>query len=304
MFEKTYDATRFSPLYETEFESDVQRLLSLFPNGVIAFDLETTGLSPMVDQIIEIGAVKIKADGGLTCFETLIDPKIKIPENTIRIHGITNEMVADAPGITTALEQFSLFTENLPLIAHNAKFDVGFFAMQLQKHALPMTRSQVYCSCKWARSLVKNVKNHKLSELALHFQIPLLHHHRALDDAFASMLIFARASKVIDATSQLSKAHLYNMENFDPSKMEELPAPLKKLEEWVAISATIEIKYAGGSYKNQFRPVKILSLLNTPDGNVLYAYCYLGKMHKTFKISKILEVRSMNARDLEFWLKK
>ena len=72
-------------------------LLGLFPKGLVAVDLETTGLSPLVDKIIEIAAVKLKPDGQITSFHTLINPLIDIPENTIQYHGLRNEDLQKGP---------------------------------------------------------------------------------------------------------------------------------------------------------------------------------------------------------------
>ena len=70
-------------------EAEKLLLWEFFPNGVIAVDLETTGLSPLVDRIIEVGAMKITPEGTVI-YQTLINPEILIPEHTIAIHNITD----------------------------------------------------------------------------------------------------------------------------------------------------------------------------------------------------------------------
>src|SRR5690606_3617822 len=106
--------------------SELQTLLRFFPQGLVAFDLEMTGLSPLLDKIIEIAAIKILPDGQIESFHTLVNPLIEIPKKTTEFHMITDEMVKDAPTLKRPLKNFIEFYGNLPLVAHNAQFDVGF----------------------------------------------------------------------------------------------------------------------------------------------------------------------------------
>ena len=70
------------------------------------FDLETTGMSPVRDRIVEIGAVRVETNGTLSYFETLVNPAIPIPLQVSRVHGIDNGMVADAPRFKDAAYAF------------------------------------------------------------------------------------------------------------------------------------------------------------------------------------------------------
>ena len=92
----------------------------------IAFDIETTGFLPKVDQIVEIAAVKFKGGEALESFSSLVNPKIAIPAGAAQIHGITDQMVANQPTIESVLEGFANFCGNDPLVAHNAPFDTEF----------------------------------------------------------------------------------------------------------------------------------------------------------------------------------
>lgn len=278
-------------------------LLEKFPNGIIAIDLETTGLSPLVDKVIEIGAIKITKIRS-EIFETLINPEIPIPAHTTDIHGITDDMVKEAPKIHEVLKEFSEFLGDLPIVAHNAKFDLGFIVQNLQKLNIPLSNSKVYCSVKLSRTTHPEMENHKLKTLVHEHNIPLLNHHRAVDDAYASLLVFIQGLKIIkseylDKTSMLFSLNEFNLESLDP-----LPKHLKDLEALVQSAAVVEIKYNGGSMKGEFRPVKLTSLLSTPDGNFLYARCLISDIYKSFKIKKIQDMRSPNAEQIAKWLKK
>ena len=84
------------------------------------FDLETTGMSPTRDRIVEIGAVRVEIDGTVSRFETLVNPSVPIPYQVSQVHGITNDMVKDAPAFTDAAYAFLDFIKGSKLVAHNA----------------------------------------------------------------------------------------------------------------------------------------------------------------------------------------
>jgi DNA polymerase-3 subunit epsilon len=289
-------------------DNERKLLLEFFPQGLIAVDLETTGLSPLVDRIIEIAAYKITADGA-SVFSTLINPEIPIPAHTTAIHNITDDMVVDSPVLARVLSEFKSFLGDTPIVAHNAKFDLGFIVMGLQRENIKISNALVYCSCKMSRITHKEMINHKLGTLVKELNIPLLNHHRALDDAFASLKVFVKSLERL--TNEENKHHdlkshgfLFSLGDFDELKNEELPLHLEELNKLVKEAAVIEIQYTGGQRKNEFRPVKLNSLLNTPDGNILYARCLWSDMYKSFKLNKIAALRHPSAEQIQIFLKK
>jgi DNA polymerase III epsilon subunit family exonuclease len=283
--------------------SEEEILFRHFPAGIIAIDLETTGLSPLVDKIIEIAAIKMTREG-TEIFETLINPEIPIPPHTIEIHNISDDMVKNAPKIQDVLPKFKIFLGDVPIVAHNAKFDLGFIVFGFQKLELTMNDANVFCSCKLSRTTHPDFPNHKLATLVKEHQIPLLNHHRASDDAYASLRVFIEGLKIIKPEYLNKTGLIFNMKQFDAKHEDQLPKFLLELESLVQTAAVVEIKYNGGSVKNEFRPIKLTSLLNTPDGNFLYAKCLLTDIYKSFKIKKIQGLRKPSAENIQKWLKK
>lgn len=283
--------------------SEHQKLLEFFPEGLIAIDLETTGLSPLVDRIIEIAAFKV-TKFGVTRFETLVNPEIPIPAHTTAIHNITDEMVLNSPRLIEVLNEFKDFLGELPIVAHNAKFDLGFIVMGLQREKIKLSSALIYCSCKMSRVTHQEMPNHKLGTLVKELQIPLINHHRALDDAYASLMVFIKGLERIKPENLQSHGFLFSLDQFDELKTENLPLHLEELNKLVKESAVIEIQYSGGNHKNKFRPVKLTSLLNTPDGNILYARCLWSDIYKSFKLNKIMAIRHPSAEDIQQWLVK
>jgi len=276
-------------------KAEIDTLLEVFPEGVIALDMEMTGLSPLINKIIEIGAIKLTATG-VEHFSALVNPGLPIPQVTIDIHGITDEMVKDSLSIDEVLPRFLKFAEDFPLVAHNAKFDIGFLIFEMHQKKIKIPSANIYCSCKFSRFTFKNFPNHRLATLVKLLDIPLKNHHRADDDAVACLRIFAKTLQDFQKTGNLHKnilkaAYLFNSLDFSSAKNLDLPTHLQLLVDNVESQTPLQIKYRGGSYKNQWRPLRPISLLLMPQGSILYAFCLLSNAYKSFALHKITAAR-------------
>ncbi len=159
--------------------------LILKGRDIVVFDIETTGLSRYTDNITEIGAVKIRKGKIIEVYQQLINPEMIIPDFITELTGISNEMVANEPKIKEVMPEFLNFCSDSLLAAHNAEFDIGFIKRKC--HELGLTFKPVYLDTLWlARALNPQLKNHKLNTLTKEYQVKLLNHHRASDDATAT----------------------------------------------------------------------------------------------------------------------
>lgn len=159
----------------------------------IVLDLETTGSSPSTGAgITEIGAVKIRGGQVIGEFATLVNPGGPIPAFITVLTGITQAMVAPAPTIGEAfpafLEFLGPFNENV-LVAHNAPFDIGFLKASAANQDYLWPKYRVVDTARLARQVLlrDEVRNCKLSTLALFFNTDTSPNHRALDDARATV---------------------------------------------------------------------------------------------------------------------
>lgn len=163
------------------------------------FDLETTGFSPANDRIIEIGAVRVEVDGTLSRFESLVNPSMPVSARVTSITGITNAMVADAPRFTDVAYQFLDFCRNSKLVAHNARFDLGFLQESLARCGLPLVKGGAYDSIQIIRKAYPNLGSYKLEYLTQVLQLPKDEFdgqpHRAGFDAEMTHAAFAMAMK-------------------------------------------------------------------------------------------------------------
>lgn len=156
----------------------------------VVVDLETTGGSVAAGcSITEIGAVKVCAGERLGEFQTLVRPSDPIPPFISVLTGITNQMVAGAPSIASALPAFLEFAAGSILVAHNAPFDVGFLRANAAALDIAWPGFQVLDTAKLARRVVTrdDAPNCKLSSLARLFRSSTTPNHRALSDARATV---------------------------------------------------------------------------------------------------------------------
>ena len=171
----------------------------------IAFDLETTGTLPGVDQIAEIGAVRFLNGVPDAIFATLIDPGISMPEAAGRVNGITDQMLKGQPKVTDVLDAFAEFCGGDTLVAHNAPFDVQFLAADVRKHESRAPRGPVLDTCGMARKVYPGLANYKLGTLVQHLGIQSGGFHRAEADAsYCGQLFF----KMIQRLSPAGQAPL------------------------------------------------------------------------------------------------
>lgn len=167
---------------------------SLLHTTLVVVDLETTGGSAERDAITEIGAVKIRGGEVVGEFATLVDPGRAIPPQIVSLTGITSAMVHDAPPIEEVLPAFFEFARGTILVAHNARFDVGFLKRAAARQHLPWPFPATLCTVVMARRILSRdeAPTVKLSALADLFDVSVKPTHRALDDARATVDVFHR----------------------------------------------------------------------------------------------------------------
>lgn len=162
---------------------------------IIAFDIETTGLSPEKDRITEIGAVRIKNLHVADTFDILINPEMEISQEITKLTGITNDMVKNAPLEKEGIEKFIEFCgENPVLLAHNANFDTSFIYRAIARNNIKYTFDKVD-SLPFAKIMLPELKHYKLNIIAKHLKLGKFNHHRADADAMMLARIYIELSE-------------------------------------------------------------------------------------------------------------
>lgn len=159
----------------------------------VVFDTETTGFNAAGgDQMIEIGAVKICQGNIVDRFDELIDPGRHIPDKITELTCITDEMVKGKDNEETVTRKFLEWVSDLPMVAHNAKFDISFIEMSMKKYNLGEFNNTVIDTLELSRALDTGFARHSLSALVKRYNVPWEEdaHHRADYDAEGTALVF------------------------------------------------------------------------------------------------------------------
>ena len=200
------DKDKFKVLYGTELtliDDSVNIVVrpsdsKLLETTYVVFDLETTGFNAGgADSIIEIGAVKINNGEIIDRFDELINPGRKLPSKITELTNITDEMLKDKEDEETAVKKFKQWVGKLPMVAHNAKFDVSFIVMAHSKYNLGEFTNTVIDTLELSRALDTGYSRHSLSALVKRYDVPWDEsaHHRGDYDAEGTALVFHKMLK-------------------------------------------------------------------------------------------------------------
>ncbi|MBE5754743.1 MAG: hypothetical protein E7340_05395 [Clostridiales bacterium] len=179
---------------KTVFDAEEVLPSELTDKVYVVFDIETTGLELTRSGITEIGAVKLVNGKPTEQFTTLVKPDYRIDEENEKLTGISEEMVKDAPKISTVIPDFMKFIEGAILVAHNAEFDVKFIKYFAGAEDYEV-KNEVIDTMALARKYMPQLKNHKLNTIADYFGI-VFHHHRALADAYCTVEVLTELLKI------------------------------------------------------------------------------------------------------------
>ena len=184
----------------------------LLDQTYVVFDFETTGFNAGgADSIIEIGAVKIKNGEILERYDELINPGRPLPQKIIDVTNITDAMLEGKDNEENAVKRFIEWYGDLPMVAHNAKFDVSFLEMAHKKYNLGKFTNPVIDTLELSRTMDNTYARHSLSALVKRYEVPWDEeaHHRGDYDAEGTALVFHKMLK------KLSNRNIETMDQLD-----------------------------------------------------------------------------------------
>jgi ATP-dependent DNA helicase DinG len=158
---------------------------------LVSLDLETTGLSPERDAVIEVGMIRYRGDREDARWSSFAHPGRRIPPAITQLTGITDAMVADAPSIAELLPQIREFVGDAPVLGHNVAFDMAF----LRRHRV-LIGQDTLDTLELASALLPRAPRYNLGALCAHLGIPASPTHRALDDALATYALYRRLVEI------------------------------------------------------------------------------------------------------------
>jgi len=197
-------------------------------------DIETTGGSASKSRITEIAILIHDGEKVIEEYETLLNPCTEIPWNIIRLTGITNEMVVDAPQFREVAQKVDELTKDCVFVAHNVNFDYGFFRAEFDRIGMSYRRKKL-CTVRLSRKLLPGKFSYSLGKLCASEGIPLHDRHRAMGDAKATTILFSKLLK-LDQDGFIQKS-------LNPQSLEALMPPNLPKSEFLGLPNAQGIYY-------------------------------------------------------------
>lgn len=274
----------------------------------VVFDIETLGLNAHKNEIIEIGAVKIKAGRIVERFGQLINPNKKVPRHITEITKITDDMLRGMPTIETVIKDFMNFIGDSVLVAHNAPFDMGFIKRDIKKYLNKELENSVIDTLQMARDLYPEQRKYGLADMNKLLGLSLESHHRAVDDAQATANMFIifldkYKDKNIKKLKDMNGAFSFNLKKQSLRNIIILVKNQEGLKNLYRIVSEAHINYFGGkkariprSFLSKYREGLIIGssltahFMNTGELTELYLRNDLKKLGKNLDFYDYIEL--------------
>jgi CRISPR-associated protein Cas2 len=174
-----------------------------YPEKYVVIDVETTGLNPDKDQIIEIGALKVDHNEKIGSYDALIRIDGEIPQNIETLTGITTSMVNEnGRNLNDVITEFIMFLQNLPVVAHNVDFDIRFLSNACVKCGIPLLTNRCIDTLALSRRLIKGLPDYKLGTIAAYFGIDTGNTHRSLGDCEMTWRLYEKLLNLMKSNSE------------------------------------------------------------------------------------------------------
>jgi DNA polymerase III subunit epsilon len=252
----------------------------------VALDLETTGLMVDIDRIVEIGAVRFRADGHeLGRFQRLVNPERPMSPAAFAVHGLSDDVLAGAPPIRDILPEFLVFMGDpgtTSLLAHNASFDAGFLGCELARTRMPVASHSMFDTLALARRRLPWLASHRLDNLARVLRLDQAGAHRALADSLRVKEIWLLLGGNSEPMDELVS---YRM--FDRRESEPTPEGWEGVLRAAATGTVIQIEYEGGTRGSTPRAITPRRFVHRGGSNYLIAFCHIDSLEKSFRLDRI-----------------
>lgn len=246
---------------------------------IVAIDLETTGLSPVRDRVVEVAGVAWRDGVEIEQFQMLVNPQRPIPPRVSQVHGITDGMVCDQPRIADILPAFLQFCRADVVVAHNAPFDIGFIDAECARCGLTRPPTPVADTRTLARQRLPHCPNYRLETLKQVLGLGEQVVHRALDDARDCLAVYLHCHR-----RELPPLRL-PVRTAHP-----IPAHLHLLHDVLTQGGDLYLEYEDTRGNTTSRQVRPLIVMQNGSVLVLEAHCYLRNDLRRFALDRIRRV--------------
>lgn len=281
----------------------------------VAFDTETTGLNPVTARLVELCGVKFRANGAeLSTFRSLINPQVHIPEESSEIHGITDDMVKEAPTYEQVVPDFMDWATdaekwNAPstgchdetvFLAHNASFDVSFLETALCRLQRQLPPNVVLDTLALSRQVIDDSQNYQLRTLVEHLGLEQGGYHRALADSHHVKNLFLALLKRLPYERTLNDLSFISGKlYFEDRSQDEASSRWQDSKELATIRDALDrglnLRLLYAAVTGTERVVTPRSVLFAQGKPYLTAFCHNVSAERTFRIDKIIKIETLGS---------
>ncbi|KAA3630933.1 MAG: WYL domain-containing protein [Calditrichaeota bacterium] len=268
----------------------------IYNQTFIAFDSETTGMWAPINRLVELSAVKFSLRlGEIGTFDSLINPEREIPEEVMEIHGITNDMVKDAPKTKPVLKKFVDFCPpDAILIAHNAPFDISFLGSSFNREKMSFGDNLIIDTIDVCKTYFPGLPSYSLLNLIKKFGFSQTQDHRALSDSRYVYYLFRKASEQFADISSLDQF----IERFTIHRMSDitdeiasLPSEYSDINYAIDNKSRLEIDYYHPTRESNIRTIQPREVHKLGETYYIIAYCERVGSERTFRLDRIKEYK-------------
>jgi DNA polymerase III subunit epsilon len=256
------------------------------------FDVETTGLNPAYGhRVCEVACLRVRDGQEIAAFESLVDPERTISEGAFHVNHITPEMLVGAPHFKEIAALLLAVMENAVLVAHNASFDLGFLASELEIAGLPPPEGAIVDTLTLVRRLYHFASN-SLPSVAATMGIETGPAHRAMGDVRTTRYVLERI--LYDLQSRWGAATLGDLVAFQGGPIPypnpyAVPLP-PTIAEALDSGGQVRVRYVNAFGQETDRIIRPLRVQEYHGYLYLVAHCYLKGEQRTFRLDRIIEM--------------
>jgi DNA polymerase III epsilon subunit family exonuclease len=273
-----------------EHQIDPHQLLT--DTTFAVFDVETTGLSPTYGhRVCEIGCLRVRDGLPLDRLQSLVDPGRPISPGAYNVNRITPQMLIGAPAFAALSAPLLRIIEGTVLVAHNAPFDLGFLAAELEIARLPLPRNPVLDTLALARRAY-NLPRNNLAALATALDVEANPTHRAMADVWTTFCVLERLLRDLEhrwAITTLGELVRFQGGPIPFPDSSALPLP-PAIADALAHGGRVRMRYVDARGHETHRTVRPMRVSARRDNLYLIAHCYRRDALRTFRLDRVLEL--------------
>jgi DNA polymerase-3 subunit epsilon len=255
-------------------------------------DVETTGLdSATGDRVCEIALLRVCGDQEIGRFETLVHPQRPMTPGAMAVNGITDAMLVDAPPFAAVLPQVHALLQDAVLVAHNARFDVGFLRYEWQIAGQTLPSLAVVDTLALAQARYR-FRHNSLGAIAGELGIIPTSLHRAMADVLITWQVWQRFVAHMREAGPVTLAHV--MYPHSRRSVAELTAMITVLQEAIPTGKPLQLRYQPEKAPETVRVVQPLEVYYERGHGYIRAFCHLRQEERNFRFDRIAELRPLN----------